>query len=967
VNHGGRAVPALSLLLFFAAGTLSADLAADLLATGRKALGDSQYSLAVTSLGRVVAELPESPQALEAEYLLGVALFYAERWADSLDTLGGFRARHTGSSLAQRAAYWMAASSLKLKRYAIALEHLGTRDFLADASDPYRYHEALLAGIALEALGRDSEASRYYRKIVDDRVAALAPEASFRLAGTEYRAGDFAAARNRYGKILLDDPRSPYVRDCVFFLAECELALGNPAEAEKRYQTLLSLYPDSAYRDAAMYRLADAAWRQGRQQPALDRLDSFQKQFASGPYVARALKLRADILLAQKKYAPAAAEYQKAIAALGDGPDLQGAFFSKGVAELALGRTQEAAESFARAGQGSARDVGEKAEYQVALLHAGANQDVEAIASLDRYLTRFPTGANTEEAARLLASLLEKRGDTAAALARWDLLVKSFSRSAMFSEYLFRRASVLLRQSRFSDALDDFQRLRKEYPGSPWRAESSYAIGWVYSQRGEYARALPFFEEAAGIKASGETAERGRLSVGICLFNMSSFDRALASLQALERDKPKSLSSGTIALYIGRTFYRLERLQEAASRLADAASLLGSNAPEAADAWYWLGWAQLRLNRLTEARDAFLEVSERFPADPRSAEALFRAGICETMRAQDGAAVGLFDRVLALRVDDVTREQAMYERAWALWRLGRKPEAHDALQALSRGYPAGRLAPEAWFRLAEEALRENRYDEARAGFARVSGDFPKSALAVQALYWSAETLRRSGDARGSLEGYWSCFIARPGLGIMEAARKGFQEALRAAGSATGGGATGGSAQLARLFVTRVQANRALSAEAAAGVLLDCAATLLPESPREASAAIDEARRRAPPEPLAGEASLMQGIYYAATSDWQRALDVFAALGNSRADEVGARAVRERGLALEAVGRTSEAIDELLKIPYLFPDYGDIAAEGLFQAVRIARARGDKERAARIEQSLRKGYPGSPWVEKLGAP
>jgi tetratricopeptide (TPR) repeat protein len=209
---------------------------------------------------------------------------------------------------------------------------------------------------------------------------------------------------------------------------------------------------------------------------------------------------------------------------------------------------------------------------------------------------------------------------------------------------------------------------------------------------------------------------------------------------------------------------------------------------------------------------------------------------------------------------------------------------------------------------------------------------------------------------------------------MEAARKGFQEALRAAGGmaagstgAEGGGSSAGSVELARLFVARVLADRALPAEAAAGILLDCAATLLPESPREASAAIGEAVRRAPPEPLAGETGLLQGMYYAATADWQRALDVFAALGNSRADEVGARAVRERGLALEAVGRTSEAIDELLKIPYLFPDYGDLAAEGLFQAVRIARARGEKDRAARIEQSLRKGYPGSAWVERLGEP
>ncbi len=110
---------------------------------------------------------------------------------------------------------------------------------------------------------------------------------------------------------------------------------------------------------------------------------------------------------------------------------------------------------------------------------------------------------------------------------------------------------------------------------------------------------------------------------------MGSFQAALASLQALRAAAPASVPEGTIVLYMGRALYRLERLDEAAARLREAAGLLTDPAsPQAADARYWLGWSYLRLGRPAEARDAFLDLARGYPADPRRAEALFRAGRC---------------------------------------------------------------------------------------------------------------------------------------------------------------------------------------------------------------------------------------------------------------------------------------------------------------------------------------------------
>jgi lipopolysaccharide biosynthesis regulator YciM len=140
--------------------------------------------------------------------------------------------------------------------------------------------------------------------------------------------------------------------------------------------------------------------------------------------------------------------------------------------------------------------------------------------------------------------------------------------------------------------------------------------------------------------------------------------------------------------------------------------------------------------------------------------------------------------------------------------------------------------------------------------------------------------------------------------------------------------------------------------------------LLSSAPDEARAIVDEVRRMAPPEPQAGEASLLLGRCFASAADWLRAMEIFTALKGSRTDEIGAQAAVERARTLESTGHTSDAVDEYLRVSYEFPDFPAIAAGALHDAGRLARARGEKDRAARIEQALRKSFPTSPWVQKL---
>ena len=586
------------------------------------------------------------------------------------------------------------------------------------------------------------------------------------------------------------------------------------------------------------------------------------------------------------------------------------------------------------------------------MLLAGEGKSAQAIEALRSFLKSFPASPRAEEAGRLLGTLLAKTGDREAARIQWDSLARGFPGSASIPEYMYRRGMGLLAAGRWAAALDDFQGILKDHGGSDWADRSAYAIGYVYSQRGEYPRALPFF------LASKES--QGSLAAAISLFNMGRFDQSAAAFQALRASSAPVVSDGTALLYVGRSLYRMGRLEDAAQRLGEAAAALAAEgSPHGADAQYWRGWALLRLRKPAEAYGAFLAVGEGYPADPRRLEALFRAGVCESMQSDDASAVALYEQVIdtASGSPDTASaivEQAMYERTQALSRLGRSRESADALERLAHDFPRGRLAAQALYSRAERARFEQRFGDARGDFLRVASDFPGSPLAAQASYWSAECLLLSGDARGALDGFWACLGPNGATGFTALSIEGFTAALNELADV----------DAARDYSRKARAAPGISAEASAAVILSCADLIMSPAPDEARALVYQVRRSAPPEPYAGEASLLLGRYSSLHSDWGKALDIFGALEGSRADDVGARAALEKGRTLEAMGRTSEAVDEYVKVGYLFPDLGDRAAEGLSNAVRLSLARGEKDRASKIAQALRKSYPDSRWIETL---
>ena len=249
------------------------------------------------------------------------------------------------------------------------------------------------------------------------------------------------------------------------------------------------------------------------------------------------------------------------------------------------------------------------------------------------------------------------------------------------------------------------------------RSEARYRAATSYERAGQPERARELYEQLA--RGQSERAARATFALADLRIQGGEQAQGLAALEAAARKYP---SSGVANLALRRYFAAL-RDQGGDRAVLDYIERVRPVLEQSELAEQLLYERARRLDALgsvTEARDAYLTVADRFPY-PYGAywdDALFRAAECELRLRQPGRAIAWLERMLA------AREAAHF----------------------SGSYERSRFA-EAAYRVAELYRDEQRDPEAaRHAFHAVFVDYPTSTLRDDALWQEALLLRARGEA-----------------------------------------------------------------------------------------------------------------------------------------------------------------------------------------------------------------------------
>ncbi|MDW8344291.1 MAG: tetratricopeptide repeat protein [Verrucomicrobiae bacterium] len=542
---------------------------------GRVLLDQQQFDEAVAAYRQALDLNP--PPALRRDVLLklGEALVRANRVAEGVAQL---------RALLAEAPQQRGADDLQL---AIADLWYAHQDYAAALSEYQRLlttypqsgrvaEAAYRAGWCALKLNRPAEAQTLFQKAAETAGTnwALAAEAWFKLADTQFEAGRFAEAVASYQRVISSYDDSPLVERALLQLALTYQRMQNADASLHTLTVLLEKFPRGEHAPAAWLHIGTIHANSGREADARAAFRQLIEQFPKHSLAASARLALGESFYREGQYEAAAAEYDRLIAEQPDSPLGQRAFYNRGWCWWALGRAEQTLQEF--------RD----------------------------FLSRYPQSPLAPEVAFWIADYHARQRDYVKAQEAFWNLHRQYPESALADDALFMAGRAAFSRQDYRQAVQLFEQLIKSYTNSSWRCDARMAQGDALTELGQFQDAALVFEAVGRefpdcylrCEALGRRAD--------CLYTLERYDEAVNGYRAaLECAPADDLAFRNQAIYkIGQCFEKAGKLDEAADMylrvLYETKEWPEPNRPPEC---FWLGKAGLAAAALREQRQQWRE------------------------------------------------------------------------------------------------------------------------------------------------------------------------------------------------------------------------------------------------------------------------------------------------------------------------------------------------------------------------
>ncbi|MDT8323088.1 MAG: tetratricopeptide repeat protein [Bacteroidota bacterium] len=672
---------------------------------------------------------------------------------------------------------------IELQNYSRAQEHYAgviERYGMTRVSDDAQYGRAR----TLEKQARSVEAAEAYRQVLlqypASRFSGEARMAYDRL--TELGGGNAQESVLQLAGVIAAMHENPGSASVDLLLANVYLEqVGDFKRAERFFNAALSKGVSGEDAEEARYGAALAGLRmvQAGERSLAEAKGHCGEFFAAYPAGDRHDRLAWTLFRLESANADATDQLAAASAFLARNPASHraAALVVSGMAQLALGRSAEAAQDFdAVISTAAETQEGADAWYGRARTHASARRFEQALSDLASYITRAPNGRYAADARLLQGRLLARVGRYDESLAIYDDIATRFAYADAADSARIALLAVLTENGRHRDALQRATRYLAEVDDNPFCSPGA---------RQEY-----LFAQAVALASARERSEAKR------------------ALLRYAQDYPGGAHSGEVYYALGQMYRDEGKVDLASSYLQQAATLKQGTAAlrDAAD-------LLLENGKYMRAIDAYTRLSERsdIPAERQYAQSriviaqlrdgqiadaernitAFRAAWPEAEGATDEfmlergkhhhrmgeyrAAQDLFDDV----EDSDIRALAALGRYWngrCLEAQSRNADARELFEDVIEDYAGTEAALESRMSLARMSMRAEKYQDAAAQYRAVvdAGDIPEpmrkealngliSAYDVMGMYdVAAEMTRRFLEA---WPGDPTAFRKRVNLGI----------------------------------------------------------------------------------------------------------------------------------------------------------------------------------------------------------
>jgi len=667
-----------------------------------------KYGDSIKELTAVLTKFPASRYAAPAKLQLGLAQLAAAKVPDARKTLS--QVVKADASRAVSARYWLAQCDMAEKKYAPARAAL---DALAKTNPPPANLPAVLfdRAVCAAALEKHDQAAAEFAAFCKAHPKSeLLGDAMYRQAFSLHKLGKYAESL-ALCKPVAAGP-SAAAGPAAELAAENLFLLGNYADAAVEFERLGKAAKDQDAGLRFQLRRGQCAYFQGDFAKTVELLKGMtgDPKVLKNPALQEAVFLVGDAQLQAKQYTAAAAALTKYVS-LGTArkPEAQ---YKLGLAQARGGDLAGAKRTLAAVMRGPpASPWVVRATFESAqILYDGKHPD-QAAPLLQKVLAAKPPADIAASATYLLAWIDLDAGKHDAAAKRFGDLAKRHAAHPLAADSTFRAGMCLKEAGKLPDALNTLEGYLKAYPEAEHRREADELIGICLSALGKH---------DAAVKRLSKLAADKKTCTDTVLYELAWAHRELKQPDPAMKTYQRLLAEFPRSKLLTAARAELAELLDIQKQYAEAAALLEQVVADSA-------------------------------ADPKTlAVSLYRLGLCYGHLDKHAEAAAAFSRLAAKYPKDENVPSALYRAGVAFAEVGKLPEAQKQFSALLAKHPKSEPDAAARLKLGEVQAAARDYARSAATYTAFLQKYPTSEYAYLAKFgigWAMENGKKYDDAR----------------------------------------------------------------------------------------------------------------------------------------------------------------------------------------------------------------------------
>ncbi|MFH1678387.1 MAG: tetratricopeptide repeat protein, partial [Candidatus Omnitrophota bacterium] len=280
-----------------------------------------------------------------------------------------------------------------------------------------------------------------------------------------------------------------------------------------------------------------------------------------------------------------------------------------------------------------------------------------------------------------------------------------------------------------------------------------YNLAWAHLKLGEFKEAIAEFQNI--VKETGDKIVKvsALCQIGDTYQASGEFNKAVEVYDKVLKEYPDSFYTDYVQYQLGLTMLKSSNYDAAIMSFLS----LTKNFPKSKlldDAYYALGLAYFQRQDYDSSTEIFRKFQSDFSDSSLKAQGIYLLGSSLFNLEKYGEAIEVFKDIVRMHGQDIELAQkAEYEIADCMFQMGNEKEAVERFKWLRSKYPDSSLTAEIMWWLGEYYYRHNDLVLARRYFLSLINDYPKSNLIADAYYILGSSFEEESRHEEAIENF----------------------------------------------------------------------------------------------------------------------------------------------------------------------------------------------------------------------